>query len=318
MSDTLQYTWSDFKAAVNGLLPIDSTRLGPVQPLIGQWLRQTVIELQNYIPLFRQNHEVLYDPGDFVLEGSASRTTIPPQSRVKQAWLVTYDTWGNQGGLGPNLITPGQTYTTNPLVIAVFVGATYYWTRGLNDTNLVNGSQTLTGSGQFVAQNPAVSLYGVNLTSVTASLQLANQGSAVAQVDSIKNVTRSIIRATRHSLQDILWEDRMKLVDGRLPVNDGSGMICFDPQGETFYVYPGIKDGQQVSLFYDGLKTQFQDSEMTPFTEQMTLVVADFCEARLRRLVDKDLPLSASSQDSYENGRSLLYLWAKDQQRTNP
>lgn len=121
----------------------------------------------------------------------------------------------------------------------------------------------------------------------------------------------------RFPLKDIGWAKRMDLVHNRVATNGGQAFMAFDPQAYTFYVYPGIKDCQVVSLFWEGLKIEFQDEEQTPFDEQMTLVVADYCKRRISREIDKDLPLAADFQQSYMDGRSLLYLAKKEQGQTN-
>lgn len=222
--DVQCYTWSQFAAAVMGLLPIDSQRIGPTAGYIAQLLRLGVIELQNYIPAYRKDHETLYQASDFVGEGFASRAALPPQAQPKDAFLVYYETNADK--------TPKS-------------------------------------------------------------------------------------KCVRFPLDNYPWHDRMHLVHGHVAVNDGRGKICFDSHGETFYIYPPLRDGQNVSLFWDGMKINFQPDEQTPFDEQMTLVVADFLKMRLSREVDKDLPLKADYEQDYMKGRSLLFLNTKDRGRTN-
>jgi hypothetical protein len=317
MDDVQTYTWSQFTAAVNSLLPIDASRLGSVPSLMALWTRLAVIELESLIPAYRQNHETLYHPGDFVLEGYASRASLPPQARVKDTFLVEYDSCAGNG-LGPNLVVAGASYGADgSFVVSVGTGGSYAYSKGLNDINLVNGSQTLTANGTFLAQGVIVTLNGSPNQQVNAVVQVNNLGSSIPQLNSISNVTTSIAKCTRFPLIDFAWSKRMDLVNGCAPVNDHRGFICFDPQGETFYTYPGIKDCQNVSVFWDGMKIQFQPDEMTPFSEQMTLVVADAVESRLRQTVDKDIPLSQECQNRYINGRSLLAIEAKDRMRTN-
>lgn len=120
----------------------------------------------------------------------------------------------------------------------------------------------------------------------------------------------------RYPLTDFNWENRMALVHGKVATNGGNALISFDRQSRTFYVYPGIKDCQVVSIFWEGKKVNFQPDEQVPFTEQTTLVIADYLKARLSREVDKDLPLEESYMKSYEAGRSLLFLDEKDKRST--
>lgn len=312
------YTYPQFTAAVNALLPIDASRLGSVASLMGLWQRQAIIEIQSLIPFFRQNHEYLFLPGDFVLEGYASRAAMPPQARVRQAWLVRYGNCGT--GLAGNIIPNNLTYGNPPnYVVTVQMGITYYYTPGANEASLLNGSQTLTLPAQFTAQGPSVTLTGISVgQAITASIQLSNFNNAYPQLDSITNITKSIQTCERYPLLDLAWERRFEAINGNLPTNGGRGYICFDPQGETFYTFPGIKDCENVSLFFDGKKINFQPNELTPFTEQMTLVVADYVESRVRTMVDKDLPYSQACLDKYVTGRSLLALDSKEQRQTNP
>lgn len=319
MEEVNQYTWAQFTTAVNNLLPIDSTRLGSVASLMGLWTRQAVIEIQILVPFFCQNHEYLFLPGDFILEGYASRAAIPPQARVRQAFLVTYNNC-SQSYAG-NLVPQNQSYPSPPVyALTVTPGFNYYYMPGPSEVSLVNGTQTLTLSGQFVAQGNQVILNGTAAgQTITANLQLSNYNNSFAQLDSITNITNSIQHCERHPLIDYAWERRFDLVNGTgVPLNTGNGYISFDPQGETFYIYPGIKDCQNVSLFFDGKKVNFQPNELTPFTEQMTQVVADYVESRVRQMVDKDLPYSRECYERYTNGRSLLAVDAKEHRQTNP
>lgn len=240
MHDVQTYTWSQFVAAVNALLPVDSNRLGPVQPYIQLLIRQAVIELENFIPGYRHNHEILYQASDFVGEGWASRAALPPQARVKDAYLVVYE-------------------TSHPLPCGV-----------------TNSPPPVTG------------------------VPCKHHASC-----------------RRFPLRDFPWEHRMGLVNAKVALNDAKGCICFDPEAQTFYIYPAVRDCQNVSLFWDGLKVNFQPNEITPFDEQMSLVVANYCKIYISREVDKDLPLSESFQTSYKDGRKLLYLNMKDRGKTN-
>lgn len=225
-NDVQCYTWSQFVAGVVALLPVESQRIGPVQPYIQLLIRQGVIECEQMVPWLRAGHEYLYQASDFVGEGWASRAALPPQARIKDAFLVEYD-------------------------------------RGCD-----------------------------------AKAQQRNN-------------------CQRFPLTDWPWEQRMALINAGVATNNGVGRICFDAQAETFYVYPNVRDCQNVSLFCDGLKINFQDNEMTPFDEQMTLVIADYVKSKTSREIDKDIPLGESYAASYKTGRRLMFLNLKDRAQTN-
>lgn len=224
--DVKTFTWGQFVAEVLALLPVDSQRIGPVQPYILLLIRQAVIELETMIPWLRTGHESLYQASDFVGEGWASKAALPPQARIKDAFIVEYD-------------------------------------------RACNGAP----------RQPA--------------------------------------HCKRYKLFDFPWEHRMALINAGVATNGGIAQICFDAQSETFYVYPNIRDCQNVSLFWDGLKVNFQENEMTPFDEQMTLVVADYVKSKTSREIDKDLPLAESYNNTYKSGRRLMFINMKDRAQTN-
>lgn len=219
--DVKSYTWSQFTDAVLALLPEDATRMN-VEQLLPLWIRLCVIDIQNYVPVYRQGHEMLLNASDFVGEGYASRAAMPPQASFEQCFLVAYD-------------------------------------RDANGKPLAN--------------------------------------------------------CQRHQTTPIDWSQRMELVHGRVAANGGP-VVCINPEAHNFYLYPAITDCQQLSVFWNGLKTEFNPDEQTPFDEQMTGVVADYCKAKIAIRVDKDIPLSESYQKMYRDGRTELYLNAARRKRT--
>lgn len=95
------YTWSEFKAAVLALMPLDKNRQGFVDTTTDDgvivpgynslMIRHAVIDLQTFIPQYRKQHETLYYPCDMVTEGSASRGALPPFAEVQDAYLFSFD-----------------------------------------------------------------------------------------------------------------------------------------------------------------------------------------------------------------------------------
>lgn len=91
------YTWSEFKAAVLELMPLDKGRLGlkdkeeedgaVIPGFNSLMIRQAVIDMQRLSPELRKGHETLYFPQDFATEGSASRGVLPPFAFVRDAAL---------------------------------------------------------------------------------------------------------------------------------------------------------------------------------------------------------------------------------------
>lgn len=86
------YKWSEFKALVRSLMPLESQRLGlqdvgTTPGYISLQINQAVIDLQNYIGAYRKNHEDIYLPSDLVTDGEASRGACPPGAILKEFWI---------------------------------------------------------------------------------------------------------------------------------------------------------------------------------------------------------------------------------------
>ena len=88
-------TWLEWTNSVLELLPQDRQRIGLMSTAsdgdyvgyIPKLIRQAVLDLQDFIPAYRKQHETIYYPEDFVADGAASVGTLPPQANLKEAWL---------------------------------------------------------------------------------------------------------------------------------------------------------------------------------------------------------------------------------------
>ena len=216
--DSTSYTWSQFTAAVLALLPTDASRLGPVQDALPRWIRERVIDIEEYIPGYQKNHETLFSGADFAGEGYASRAAIPPQGRIVDAYLITYDCQG--------------------------------WQR-----------------------------------------QPGNQ--------------RRCLRSG--ALRTVAWEARMDLVEGRDRWGGGP-VLSINRQAHNFYLYPAITDRQQLSVFWEGKRINFNPDELTPFDEPMTQVVADGVKARIELHINRDIGMANEFDALFAKGRSRLYI----------
>jgi hypothetical protein len=80
-------------------------------------------------------------------------------------------------------LVPTANYASGTYALSGIVsGQTYYWTKGANDTSLVNGSTTLTSSGSFTATTSTTTLNGTGTSAITATVRpqvafVANVGS---------------------------------------------------------------------------------------------------------------------------------------------
>lgn len=92
-------TWAEFKSAVRALLPIENVRVGVgfqdssgTEGFLTKTIRQAVIDVQNFVPRYRDNHENIYLPEDFVTEGAASRAVLPQPCIFRDAWYWVDET----------------------------------------------------------------------------------------------------------------------------------------------------------------------------------------------------------------------------------
>jgi hypothetical protein len=75
--------------------------------------------------------------------------------------------------LGSSLVPVGTTYSVAGAYVlnGLIVGLTYSWEKGANDTNLVNGTETLVATGYFKAQGTSVTLNGTISALITAQVR---------------------------------------------------------------------------------------------------------------------------------------------------
>ncbi len=215
-------TWQAFKDEVLALMPMEKSRIiaGDDGTLLTRLTRQAVIDLQDFIPVYRKQHETLYQPFDFVTEGVASRAVMPPFAQFRDAWLVNSET------------------------------------------------------------------------------------------------------GVRYPLKEMDWEQRFEMTTGRVDLLDSNGLICIDRAAYTFYVYPEVTDGLVFSVFWDGLKSEFDDAEEVPFCEGAVEAAADFVKGKLARDIEHDTTLYESyfrnhslNPGSYILKRRNLWLTAKERTR---
>lgn len=117
---------------------------------------------------------------------------------------------------------------------------------------------------------------------------------------------------TRHGMDRWPWADRFELVNRMAPIATGRGLYSIDPQGYTFYVYPQVWDFWMLSLWWEGLRIDFQDEAETPFDESLAGVIALFLKAQISREVNTDLNAFTSYMSDYDKQKKLLYAGARE------
>lgn len=108
------------------------------------------------------------------------------------------------------------------------------------------------------------------------------------------------------------WEARTSMINGTLAVNAGNCAFAVAPEGDRAYVYPKITEDDLISIFYTGIKTEFNDDEDTPFDDEAALACAEFVKAKMAREVDNDLNLHQSYMQSFARKKAQLYVNRKN------
>lgn len=126
-------------------------------------------------------------------------------------------------------------------------------------------------------------------------------------------------RGCRHPVSVFPWERRFELTRAKCSWLMPNGWIAIDPQAYTFYLWPEVKAGWLLSLFWDGQKDAWQDEEATPFTQDAAEAVADYVGGTIAKEIDRDIQAHLSyfrndalNPGSYMVKRRNLYLTAKE------
>jgi tartrate-resistant acid phosphatase type 5 len=111
------------------------------------------------------------------------------------------------------------------------------------------------------------------------------------------------------------WGNRYDLVCGNPRVTNCQFFIAIDPWAKQFMTFPSVTTQHQVSLFWEGIKTSFEDDEETPFDLGVIEAVGLFVKSKIARLVDHDLNESMNYMGEYSRKRALLYSASRDRTR---
>jgi len=90
------------------------------------------------------------------------------------------------------------------------------------------------------------------------------------------------------------------------------GKIMQRPGSNNFYLYPGLSEEELLILDWEGVKTDYEAADETPYDRRVVKVVSDYTKAHIVREVDKDLQLYSEYWGTYVKERAVLFLDEKD------
>lgn len=111
------------------------------------------------------------------------------------------------------------------------------------------------------------------------------------------------------------WGNRYDLICGQPKITNCQFAIAFDPQGTQFLIFPALSNNSQMSLFWEGVKTSFDNADETPFEMDVAECVGLFVKSKIALMVDHDLAESNEYMRQYLQSRSLLFADTKDRSR---
>lgn len=137
-------------------------------------------------------------------------------------------------------LVPAGNYSGAPTTISGFItGKTYRYVKGANETNLVNGVDTLTDSADFVAAGPTVTLAGTNGLARTASIMQAFIGvnNAVLVYNLVNDGWESIDQGTAIMVQNFV----------KIPYDGQRRLFFFSNDGYINLYEEGAHDEVQLT-----------------------------------------------------------------------
>lgn len=111
------------------------------------------------------------------------------------------------------------------------------------------------------------------------------------------------------------WGNRYDLICGNPRIINCQFLMAIDPQSSQFITYPPLRNNNQISFFWEGVKTSFLDTDDTPFDTDAAEAIALFVKARIARQVDHDLAEYASYMQEFSVKQRLLFADTRDRKR---
>jgi hypothetical protein len=111
------------------------------------------------------------------------------------------------------------------------------------------------------------------------------------------------------------WGNRYDLVCGNPRIINAQFLMAIDPWGQQFTIFPSVGERHQISLFWEGVKTSFDDNDEVPFDLGVAEAVGLFVKAKIARLVDHDLAEHGSYMAEYVRRRALLFADSMERKR---
>lgn len=312
----MTYTWAEFKEAVDSLLIVNADREG-TQTVKALWVRQAIIRLQRNIEKYRTGQQNLYTPGasgTLTQNGLASQGSLPEACEPRDCFILREN---RRAAGGVDLTDDEITVTAHGITAAT----------GTFDVQ--RGYFTNSGGALPAGIEEAATYYLRVVDADTLTLHTSSRG-VIDNTDRVDitadgtGTTTLVWGQQRFPCSVMPWAQRFSLINGASCLNNQNGLISFDPNGLVFLVYPRLQEvnadglNEYFELNWDGIKTSWEDTDETPFDEQMTDAVAEFVQAKFSRHVDRDLVAAAAAEMEGKRASAGCYLDARRRTDVKP
>lgn len=101
------------------------------------------------------------------------------------------------------------------------------------------------------------------------------------------------------------WMDRNHLICGSC--NERQYLYSIAPYGNQFLIHPILNDETKLVLVWEGIKSDFQDSDEVPFPEDAAEAFAAYIKSRIYSVVDRNPATSQVEMLEYRRLRLALF-----------
>jgi hypothetical protein len=301
----MSYTWIQFKDAVDSLLLTNADREG-TQTAKALKVKLGVRKIQDAVDRYREGHQDLYGYSDVVPEGFASSGTLPDDCEPRDCYMVgrIIKTVSNTVDIADNELTVTAHGLTQATALEDVEAGRFTNTGGSLPTGVATG------------QSYFLRVVDANTLTLHASPQNAIDNENQVDITGNGSGTTTIaFGLKRYPVVPFPWSNRHELIEAVVCMTGDRGYIAFDPNSSDFLSFPQIPVGEddnertwELEINWDGLKTDFDDNDATPFDDEAVDAVAEYVMSYFQRHVDKDLAAAEVSMKAHKSAKADAYL----------
>ena len=312
--------WSAFKSRVYALLITNADRMG-AEEYVPEALSAALLTAQRFVPEYRTGHETLYGPGSFTLNGEASVGTLP-DGDMEEAYLtreeslisterqcITYD-WKDRldltnakaclnDGFPRIAVDPrGKMFFIHPKIRPAggFVSG---------DNLILPG--TLYAGFLYAPEAVFPSFAAIDIAVVAGSTyRLTFGANEVAWQDGTLSGAALVYNTVGGTF--VAYSDTLTIHGTAIGLNVTAQLFLVDSEEA-----PTVDD--QLSIFWNGFKSQFSPNDDTPFDEILIEPVAAFINRMCATDIDQNLQVVPTLDRVFMRAMRSIRTYKKNQRK---